>query len=83
MFSINYKVISSQFVPKHKHLNRKKVCKNNTNLKVFSKNENSLLNFKHENKKKHRHKRIVNLKDGIIIDDSLVDQVRVKSLENV
>jgi putative ABC transport system ATP-binding protein len=31
----------------------------------------------------HMCKRIVNLKDGIIIDDSLVDQIRVKSLENV
>jgi putative ABC transport system ATP-binding protein len=37
----------------------------------------------HEDDIAHMCKRIVNLKDGIIIDDSLVDQIRVKSLENV
>ena len=37
----------------------------------------------HEDDIAHMCKRIVNLKDGIIIDDSLVDQVRAKSLENV
>ena len=37
----------------------------------------------HEDDIAHMCKRIVNLKDGIIIDDSLVDQIRVKSLEIV
>ncbi len=43
----------------------------------------TILIVTHEDDIAHMCKRIVNLKDGIIIDDSLVDQVRVKSLENV
>ena len=43
----------------------------------------TILIVTHEDDIAHMCKRIVNLKDGIIIDDSLVEQVRVKSLENV
>ena len=43
----------------------------------------TILIVTHEDDIAHMCKRIVNLKDGIIIDDSLVDQVRAKSLENV
>ncbi|MFT5250161.1 MAG: putative ABC transport system ATP-binding protein [bacterium] len=43
----------------------------------------TILIVTHEDDIAHMCKRIVNLKDGVIIDDSLVDQVRVKSLENV
>ena len=43
----------------------------------------TILIVTHEDDIAHMCKRIVNLKDGIIIDDSLVDQIRVKSLENV
>jgi putative ABC transport system ATP-binding protein len=43
----------------------------------------TILIVTHEDDIAHMCKRIVNLKDGIIIDDSRVDQVRVKSLENV
>jgi len=43
----------------------------------------TILIVTHEDDIAHMCKRIVNLKDGIIIDDSLVDQVRVKSLVNV
>ena len=43
----------------------------------------TILIVTHEDDIAHMCKRIVNLKDGIIIDDSSVDQVRVKSLENV
>ena len=42
----------------------------------------TILIVTHEDDIAHMCKRIVNLKDGIIIDDSLVDQVRAKSLEN-
>tara|TARA_R110000787_G_scaffold43892_1_gene107419 strand:- start:15869 stop:16576 length:708 start_codon:yes stop_codon:yes gene_type:complete len=43
----------------------------------------TILIVTHEDDIAHMCKRIVNLKDGVIIDDSLVDQVRVKRLENV
>ena len=43
----------------------------------------TILIVTHKDDIAHMCKRIVNLKDGIIIDDSLVDQVRAKSLENV
>lgn len=43
----------------------------------------TILIVTHEDDIAHMCKRIVNLKDGVIIDDFLVDQVRVKSLENV
>ena len=43
----------------------------------------TILIVTHEDDIANMCKRIVNLKDGIIIDDSLVEQVRVKSLENV
>jgi putative ABC transport system ATP-binding protein len=43
----------------------------------------TILIVTHEDDIAHMCKRIVNLKDGVIIDDSLVDQVRVKSLKNV
>ncbi len=43
----------------------------------------TILIVTHEDDIAHMCKRIVNLKDGIIINDSIVEQVRVKSLENV
>ena len=43
----------------------------------------TILVVTHEDDIAHMCKRIVNLKDGVIINDSRVDQVRVKSLENV
>lgn len=43
----------------------------------------TILIVTHEDDIAHMCKRIVNLKDGVIIDDSLVEQVRVKNLENV
>ena len=43
----------------------------------------TILIVTHEDDIAHMCKRIVNLKDGIIIDDSRVEQVRVKNLENV
>jgi putative ABC transport system ATP-binding protein len=43
----------------------------------------TILVVTHEDDIAHMCKRIVNLKDGVIIDDSAVEQVRVKKLENV
>jgi len=43
----------------------------------------TILVVTHEDDIAHMCKRIVNLRDGIIIDDSTVKQVRAKSLENV
>ncbi len=43
----------------------------------------TILVVTHENDIAHMCKRIVNLRDGIIIDDSKIKQVRAKKLENV
>ena len=43
----------------------------------------TILIVTHEDDIAHMCKRIVNLRDGIIIDDSTVNQVRAKKLENV
>lgn len=43
----------------------------------------TILVVTHENDIAHMCKRIVNLKDGIIIDDSKIKQVRAKKLEHV
>lgn len=43
----------------------------------------TILIVTHEDDIAHMTKRIVHLKDGLIIDDSKVDQVRVKQIQNV
>jgi len=43
----------------------------------------TILIVTHEDDIAHMCKRIVNLRDGIIIDDSTINQVRAKKLENV
>ena len=58
----------------------------NPNVKLFEEINNegkTILIVTHEDDIAHMCKRIVNLKDGVIISDSKVEQVLVKSLANV